>query len=135
MMRTSTIWHILGLSLLVYTASAGAQQRPSDAPPKLEQIEDAGDPAVTVTSKPTEQKITEKREQGKVSEVKVSTGGSTYYLKPSTAAGTSVPGDATSSGNRGAQWQILEFDLGKKKQKQKEEEAADNTPEPPPPAK
>ncbi|MET3132353.1 hypothetical protein AAKU55_002625 [Oxalobacteraceae bacterium GrIS 1.11] len=133
MMRTLTIGQILALSLLTLSATAGAQT-PSSAPPKLDQIEEIGDAPITVTAKPVpRQAITQKSEQGKVTEVKVTTGNSTYYVKPNAQVGNAQPGDAFGSGNRGAQWQVMEFDLGKKKQKQAEEEAADKTP--PPPAK
>lgn len=100
------------------------------APPKLEPIEDAGDSAITVTTQPgAERSITQKRELGRVSEVKVTEGGSTYYLRPNTPAGTSVPGDATGSANRGPMWQIFEF--GGSKPKSQEEDAASAPPPPP----
>lgn len=136
MKRTSTLWSILGLSLLLQAAVTGAQAQntaPSAAPPKMEQIEDVGDAPVTVTSKPVETQMTEKREQGRVTEVKVSSGGSTYYVKPNNHNGTATPGDV--GGNRGPQWQVMEFDLGRKKQKQHDDDALDTTPAPPPPAK
>ena len=129
MMRTFPLRQVLVLALLVHAALAGAQT----PPPKLEKIEDAGDPSITVTAKPdSERKITEKREQGRVTEVKVTGGGSTYYLKPNTPAGSAVPGDAVGSANRGPQWQVMEFDLGKKKKTPGEQEAADDVPPPPP---
>jgi len=131
MMRTSTFWQFLALPLLAVSAIAGAQTpaKPSDAPPKLEQIEEVGDAPITVAPVAPRQQITEKREAGVVSEVKVSTGGSTYYMRPGT------PGDPTNSQLRGPQWKVLEFDLGKKKQKQRDDDAADTTPEPPQPTK
>jgi len=61
--------------------------------------------------------------------VKVTSGGSTYYMKP--AAGAD---QANGNALRGPQWKVLEFDLGKKKQKQRDEEAAD-APAPPAAAK
>ncbi len=131
MMRTSTIWQVLALSLLVQSANASAQA-PSAAPPKLEAIEETADAPITVTSpNANEQKITEKREQGKVTEVKVTSGKSTYTVRPNNPAGSAMPGDMTGSANRGPQWQVMEFDLGKKKKSQKEQDAADNAPAPP----
>ena len=59
----------------------------------------------------------------------VTSGGSTYYMKP--AAGAD---QANGGALRGPQWKVLEFDLGKKKQKQRDEEAAD-APAPPAAAK
>ena len=134
MMRTSPIRHVLALTLLAYAASVGAQA-PANAPasPQLEKIEETGDSSITVTAKPgSESRITEKREQGKVTEVKVISGASTYYLKPNTPAGSALPGDAVGSANRGPQWQVREFDLGKKKKTQSEQDAADTLPPPPP---
>lgn len=132
MMRTSTLRHFLALSLLALSAAAGAQT-PGSAPPKLEKIDEAGDSAITVTGKPdSEKKITEKREQGRVTEVKVKSGKSTYYLKPNTPAGSAQPGDVMGSANRGPQWKVMEFNLGKKKKSAKEQDAADDAPAPPP---
>ena len=104
----------------------GNAQQPS----KLEKLEDGEVPAVIIRKPDTEKKITEKREQGKVTEVKVQTGKSTYYLKPNDAAGA-LPGDAQSNENRGAQWSVHEFDLGRKKKGVKQ--AADIPAEPVPP--
>lgn len=127
MMRTSTIWTILVTALLAHGAPAGAQT-PDPAPPKLEQVEEITGAPITVTTQPDERKkITEKREQGRVTEVKVTSGKSTYYLKPNSPGGTAAPGNV--SGIRGPQWQVMEFDLSKKKQK--DQDAADGVPAPP----
>ncbi|MDC8759743.1 hypothetical protein [Janthinobacterium fluminis] len=135
MMRTLYIRHFLALSLLALSAAAGAQT-PSSAPPKLEKIDESGDAPITVTAKPGgEKSISEKREQGKVTEAKVKTGKSTYYVKPNSPAGSAQPGDLAGSANRGPQWKVMEFDLGKKKKSPKEQEAAENAPPPAPPAK
>ena len=129
MMRTSILRPLLVLSLAALMATAGAQQ----PPPKLERIEEP-ESSITVTpQKPdSERKVTEKREQGRVTEIKVKSGKSTYYLKPNSAAGSSLPGDATSAA-RTPQWKVMEFDLGSKKKKQKPEEAAESAPTPPAP--
>ena len=105
---------------------ADAQQ-----PPKMEKLEEGEAPAITIRKPDTEKKITEKREKGKVTEVKVQTGKSTYYLKPNEAPGNAVPGDAQSNENRGAQWSVHEFDLGRKKKAVKQ--PADVPAEPIPP--
>ena len=130
MMPTTTFWRLLALPLLAVSALAGAQTppKPSDAPPQLEKIEEMGEAPITVTPAAPAQQITEKRENGVTSEVKVTSGGSTYYMKPS-AGGDQAHGSAL----RGPQWKVMEFDLGKKKQKQRDEEAADDVPAPPPP--
>jgi hypothetical protein len=132
MTRTSSLLPALFLSLCVHAAYA---QAPSAAPPKLEKIEEIADDSITVTAKPApERQITEKREGGRVTEAKVKSGKSTYTVKPNTPAGSALPGDAVGSANRGPQWTVMEFDLGKKKKKTADEEAAD-TSAPPPPSK
>lgn len=88
---------------------ANAQQASAPPPPKLEKLEEGEPPAVTIRKPEGEKKITEKRKQGKIKEVKVQTGKSTYYLKPNEPVGSALPGDAESSSNRGAQFQVLEF--------------------------
>ncbi|MES2299827.1 MAG: hypothetical protein V4582_22500 [Pseudomonadota bacterium] len=136
MPRTS--WKVLssltlGL-LLLQAALAGAQNTPSSAPPKLERIEDGSDTPITVTAKPgSDKKITEKREQGKVTEVKVKSGKSEYTMKPNTPAGNGQPGDVQSNATRAPQWQVMEFNLNKKKKEEASKEAA-STPAPPPPS-
>lgn len=128
-MRASIIWPVLILAL----NSVAQAQTPSAAPPKLDKIEEVDTP-ITVTTKPAnERKVTEKREGGQVTEAKVKSGPSTYTVKPkNTNSTTALPGDAAGSANRGPQWTVMEFDIGKKKTKQKEGEAADDTPAPPP---
>ena len=52
-------------------------------PPRLERLEEGDAPAVTIPGGgPAEKSITEKREQGRVTEVEVRTGRSTYVVKP-----------------------------------------------------
>jgi hypothetical protein len=141
MMRTSTLWQVLLLALCAHVGSAGAQtpaQAPASTPPKLEKLEEVADDPITVNAKPAaaEKKITEKREGGRVTEAKVKSGKSTYTIKPNNPVGSALPGDALGSANRGPQWTVMEFDIGKKKKKTPEEEAADTSvPPPPPPAK
>jgi hypothetical protein len=123
-MRLSTIWLILGCAMPLL---ADAQQ-----PPKMEKLEEGEAPTITIRKPETEKKITEKREKGKVTEVKVQTGKSTYYLKPNEAPGNAMQGDAQSNETRGAQWSVHEFDLGRKKKAARQ--AADVPAEPIPPA-
>ncbi len=136
MLRTSPLWKIVSLCLLAHAGLAVAQQpAPSAAPPKLERIEEGSDTPITVTPpKSGTSKITEKKEGGRVTEVKVKSGPSTYTMKPNSPAGNAQAGDATSSTLRAPQWQVLEFDLSKKKKTDKEDvpEAAPVPPPPPP---
>ncbi len=139
MLRSSIAWNAALLCLLAHAGSALAQT-PSAAPPKLERIEEGSDTPITVTAKPkADQKVTEKKEQGKVTEIEVQSGKSHYVMKPNTPAGSALPGDAMAAKVRAPQWQVMEFDIGnKKKQKEKDEEAAaavaaGSAPPPPPP--
>ena len=136
MKRTLTLWTALALSLSAHTALAQQQTKPSDAPPKLEKIEEVGDDSINVTAKPTpERQITEKRDNGgRVTEVKVKSGPSTYTVRPANTTGTALPGDAVGSANHGPMWTVLEFD-SKKKKKAAEDEGSTDTEAPPPPAK
>ncbi|MBV7537899.1 hypothetical protein KW842_19185 [Duganella sp. sic0402] len=135
MKRISPLWPALLLTLSAHAAFA--QSTPSQAPPKLEKIEDVADDAVTITSKQqqkSETQISEHRDNsGKVVETTVKSGPSTYTLRPSQPTGTALPGDRTAGPLRGAQWTVMEFDLGQKKKKTAEDETpADNAPPPPP---
>ncbi|GAB2866709.1 hypothetical protein GCM10027277_39530 [Pseudoduganella ginsengisoli] len=130
-MRLSTIWPVLILALS--NAAFAQSKAPSDAPPKLDKIDEIDTP-ITVTNKPKEKAVTEKRDNsGRVTEVKVKSGPSTYTVKPkNTATSTALPGDAAGMANRGPQWTVMEFDLGKKKTKQKDDDAAADDAPPPP---
>ncbi len=142
MARTFLLLHSLALSLLTLSSVALAQStapapaqpsRPSDAPPKMEVIEEGSDKAITVTPRQGGTKITEKKVGGVVTEVKVKSGKSSYTLKPNTPAGNAHPGDGQSNALRGPQWTVLEFDLNKKKKTDKEA-VPEQAPVPPPPA-
>ncbi len=139
MLRSPLLSHILALGLLAHAGLALAQQtpaatpnRPSDAPPKMEVVEEGSGPIVP--RRQSGPKITEKKVGGVVTEVKVQTGKSAYTLKPNTPAGNAQPGDGQSNALRGPQWTVLEFDLNKKK-KAESEAPADPAllPAPPPP--
>ena len=142
MLRTSPLWKILSLCLIAHAGAAFAQTKPADAPPKpseappkLEIIDAAPAPRPNVNVTPKSAKsgtrITEKKEGGRVTEVKVQAGPSNYTMKPNTPAGNAQVGDAQ-GGNaiRPPQWTVLEFGKGKKKPV---EEAAAQTADAPPP--
>ena len=138
MLRTSTRWKVLSLCLLAHASIASAQQAGavSSAPPKLERIEEGSDTPITITPQKSPQtKITEKKEQGRVTEVTVKAGPSTYTMKPNVPAGNAQVGDGTSNSIRAPQWTVLEFDLSKKKKKDPEDMPASSAPPPAPPAK
>jgi len=122
-MPTTKLWTIVALCVSAYAMPlATSAQDASTPPPKLEKLPEGEAPAVTIRKPGGGKKITESRKQGKIKEIKVQTGKSTYYLKPNEPAGSALPGDTQSSANRGAQWQVLEF--GKPKPVKK-------TPQPP----
>lgn len=108
---------LLTLPLVFAAAMPAHAQQPrerADAPPppRLERLEEGEAPAVTIPGGgPSEKSITEKREQGRVTEVEVRTGRSTYVVKPLNPAGSALPGDAQSSTNRAPQFKVKEFDL------------------------
>ena len=128
MLRTTLPLTALSLCLFAHAGLALAQQKPSEAPPKLDIIEQGSDTPITVTPpKAGGAKITEKKEGGRVTEVKVKSGKSNYTMKPNIPAGNAQPGDAQSGAVRAPQWTVLEFDLNKKKKTER-----DNVPEPAP---
>jgi hypothetical protein len=89
-----------------------AQQQAPQAPPVLQPLEEGAEPAITIRKEDGEKRVTEKREGGKVTEIKVQSGKSTYYLKPNDQAGSAQPGDAQGTLTRPPQWKVKEFDLG-----------------------
>lgn len=135
-MRTFRLWPIVTVCLAAYATPllVNAQQptNPAPPPPQTQKLEEGEAPAITIR-KPgaDEQPITQTKKQGKVTEVKVKSGASTYYLKPNEQAGSAVPGDAESSAMRGSQWQVLQFDLTKNKDLKAVEQTPD-APQPPP---
>lgn len=144
MTRTSPALKLLALFLLANAGTALAQTKPSDAPPKLERIEEGSDTPVTIVPKREQQRqVKETKDGGQVKEVQVKSGKSTYTMKGSNPGSVNETSVGTGSTLRPPQWQVLEFDLSKKKQAQRDEEAAAaaaaappaNVPPPPPLAK
>lgn len=116
---------------------AQAQQPASNnapPPPQLERLEEGAAPEITIRKPEQERTITEKRAPGgAVKEVKVTTGKSTYYLKPNNQPGSqpgAIPGDGQSNANRAPQWKVKEFDLSPKTKEATAEQAA-SVPAPP----
>lgn len=117
-MRSLTLPTLAAALVAAFAISLPASAQPragNDAPrpPQLEKLEEGEEPAVTIRRPEQERATTtEKRAPGgKVTEVKVTTGGSTYYLKPNDPAGSAMPGDAQSNSARAAQWEVKTFDL------------------------
>ena len=139
MARTVCVGKILLLGMLASASLVQAQQAPSSAPPKLERIEPGSDTPITVTPQQRSganrsgTDINEKREGGRVTEVQVTTGGSSYTMQGAAPGSVAQTGDATGSTLRPPQWKVMEFDLFKKKQKDAEEADAGTATAPPPP--
>lgn len=125
-MRLSSAWITIGsgLAACAIPLLVSAQQ-----PPALEKLDEGEPPAITIRKSDTEKQITEKRQQGKVTEVKVKSGNNTYYLKPVDPAGSAIRGDGESNEIRAAQWPVFEFDAGAKKKKAGEKTSADEAAE------
>lgn len=128
--------YLAAAALFLTSLHAVAQQNApavGSTPPKLERLEEGEAPAITIRKPDGGKKIIERRENGKVKQVEVRSGGSTYIVKPNEPAGTSVPGDAESDVTRPAQWKVLEFDLGHRKEKKEVDAEQVLQPAPPPP--
>lgn len=134
-MRTTKFWPVAAACAAVYAAPLFVwAQPPADAappPPQLEKLDEGEAPAVTIHKPGQERKVAEKRARGgQVTEVKVTSGKSTYYLKPNDPAGSALPGDTQSNAARAAQWKIMEFDL-RREDEAKRAEAERAIPAPP----
>lgn len=143
MPRTSVF---LTLSALAFAGAAYAQQpatpassqqaAPQATAPAVPQAEpiEKGREAPLIPEKKAEPrtKIRERKQGGVVQEATVTSGGSTYTLRPARPAGNAAPQSMESGASRAPTWNVLDFDLGKKKKPQEGE--AGETAEAPPPA-
>ncbi len=134
MLRSQTLCTLVSLLLLAHGGAVLAQQKPAETPPKLEVIEEGSDTPIVVTP-PTSggTKITEKKDGGRITEVKVKNGKSAYTMKGAHPSAVNERGNAAGSTLGTPQWQVMEFDLSRKKKTSKEDVPADAPP--PPPAK
>lgn len=138
-MRTLKLGHIFTLTACIAAFAplpASAQQPSTNAPPppQLEPLQEGESPAITIRKPEERATIEEKRAPGgKVTETKVTTGGSTYYVKPNEPAGSALPGDTQSNTVRAAQWEVLQFDLGPTKEAVQDAAAQATEGTPPPP--
>jgi hypothetical protein len=83
-----------------------AQDKTAPPPPKLEKLEEGPDSDVKLIKQESNKlKTVERKDNGKVTEVQVRTGKSSYTVKPNDAPKGTPEGDA----NRAAQWKVLEF--------------------------
>lgn len=131
MLRTFPRLSFLSIALLC-AGTAGAQtaataQQPAGQtaqPPATERIETGSDVPTTPIEPRRGTRITEKRNNGQVTEVEVQAGKSHYIMRPNQPAGNAQAGDAQSSAFRAPQWQVMEFDIGPKKNTADAEAAA-----------
>jgi len=132
LMRTSTLCSVVTLSAaLLATQAAHAQSAPTGQdvappPPETQRLEEGEAPAVNIRQPDTKEKITEKKSQGRVTEVKVQTGRTTYYAYPNDPAGSAMRGDAQSETTRPVQFRVGEF--GPPKNKPEAEEPVQTLP-------
>lgn len=109
-----------GLLSASLSMSVLAQNAPSSAPPKMEKLEEAPDSGITISKpEPAKGKMVEKRVNGKVTEVQVKSGKSSYVVKANPEVGNAPKGTVQGDANRAAQWTVLEFG-GKKESKEVE---------------
>ncbi|MET0264762.1 MAG: hypothetical protein ABW202_04040 [Duganella sp.] len=130
------IFSLLPALLFTLGAHAVAQNTPSQAPPKLDKIEEFSDDAVNIKSNQSQQgtQINDRRDNnGNIVETNVTSGPSTYKVRPVHPAGVGPVGEGPGPAIRGAQWTVMEFGPGKKKKA--EDDSADAPPPPAPPAK
>ena len=136
LLRKSLATILLGLCATAMAQQSPPAQKPSEAPPKLDVIEEGADAPITVTPPKTGgAKITEKKDGGRVTEATVKSGKSQYTMRAKNPASTAAPGVGATTDNRSAQWTVLEFDIGGKK-KNTDKEAVPDAPTPakaPPP--
>jgi hypothetical protein len=128
----SALFLLSGASMPVFAQQPGGR---ADAPPppRLERLEEGEPPAVTIPGGgQPERSITEKREQGRVTEVEVHTGRSTYVVKPLNPSGSALPGDTQANTNRAAQFKVKEFDLSKPEDLKEQPQPQPQTLETPP---
>lgn len=104
------------LFMLATPAILLAQDKTVPPPPKLEKLEEGTESDIKLLKPESNKtKMVEKRQNGKVTEVQVRTGKSSYTVKPNDAPKGTPEGDA----NRAAQWKVFEFG-GKKEHKEVE---------------
>jgi hypothetical protein len=131
--------HIVAACVALYvTVPAGAQQQNGNAPPppRLERLDEGDVPGAPAAPAGKAEKprsvVTEKRAYGgRVTEIEVQSGRSTYYLQPNAQGGSAAAGDPDNNRMRGPQWRIGEFDLRRGGETKRASEAAAGTPPPP----
>jgi hypothetical protein len=131
-MRTFQLWPLVAACVaFIGILPATAQQAASNAaPPQLEILEEGEEPAVTIRPPEQKQNISEKRAAGgRVTEIRVESGNSTYYMQPDQTGGNQA------GGLRAPQWEIFRFDLKRTDEAAKAADVPPPAPTNAPPAK
>ncbi len=111
---------ISGLVLAAPLLASAQSKKEAPPPPQLEKLEEVGESELKLAKPETKNvKTVERKEGGKVTEVQVRSGPSTYTVKENKAPKGTQAGEA----NRAAQWTVMEFG-GKKESKEVESKPA-----------
>ena len=114
---TNTFSVFVGSVFFCAISFAHAQDKTAPPPPKLEKLEEVTEADIKVLKPKTENlKMKERKEGGVTKEVEVTSGKSTYVVKPNPAPTGTREGDAV----RPAMWKVKEFG-GKKETKETKE--------------
>jgi hypothetical protein len=123
---------VLASTFFISAPLYAADPPPSDAPPKVDPLDDT-DPAVTNLPKQKVKQTIQTTQQGEQTEIKVTNDVGTYIVKPNEKVGTSLPGDAQSNSNNPVQWVVKSW--GGSKNSDKADDAPPTLqPNPNPPA-
>lgn len=111
---------ISGLVLVAPLLASAQSKKEAPPPPQLEKLEEVGESELKLAKPETKNvKTVERKEGGRVTEVQVRSGPSTYTVKENKAPKGTQAGEA----NRAAQWTVMEFG-GKKESKEVESKPA-----------
>lgn len=113
-MRSFSIRHFAaGIAALSTFLAAAAQEPARDAPEQIERLEDDGHGTITVRPQQEGATVLEKRAYGgRLQEIRVTSGNSTYFIRPQGPLTSFAPPEPTGSANRAVQWEILQFEWG-----------------------
>lgn len=126
---------LLGTSHLALAQEVQDEAASAEA---VEVIDEVDQPAITIRKPEVTDEISETREGGETTEIKVKSGPSTYYLYPS-GARHAAPSVHERGTMRPAMWKVYQFDIGEAdqdKRTKKQESKMDplNVPALPPPS-
>lgn len=106
------LWMLAGFttfSVPTLVLAQAASKKTAPPPPELEKLDEGPETGVTIVKPEPRNKIIEKREKGKVNEVEVKSGNSSYTLRGDPAIGNTAKGTPNGDANRPAMWTVKEF--------------------------